>query len=199
MERLLGDFKMLGSLVWLPERALNPRKFCCLEDCALPYPTQFFLQDCVGLWLLFLVMGAWKGKAQACSRRERAQNNSQASPGRMGELVFTEMPSCRVSAATSGRWKGGAWGRVKMDTWTEWSTNVDRLRYLCLGNLREHVHMSVMCVQLARFQIKHRVGSDGRGLHRKHWSQCLSCSFFLWEWLKEWVNRYIHGGLKGKV
>lgn len=45
MERVLGDFQMLGSLVWLPERALNPRKFCCLEDCALPYPTQFFLQE----------------------------------------------------------------------------------------------------------------------------------------------------------
>lgn len=71
MERDLVDFQMLGSLEWLPERALDTRKLLCLEDCALPYPSYRKWP-----WFLFLVKGAWKGSARGGPVRKRAYNHS---------------------------------------------------------------------------------------------------------------------------
>ena len=167
-----------------PKKVLLPRRLCP----AIPNPILPKGSDCdCSSW-------SWvhrRGKLRVVPG-ERAQNNSPASPGRVGELVFTEMPSCRVccykwhQALSDSRWKGVHEGEWR---WThEQSGPQTRQAEISVPHLRERVHMSVMCVQLARFQIKHQVGSDGRGLPRKHWSQCLSCSFVLWEWLKGRVN-----------
>ena len=88
-----------------PKKVLLPRRLCP----AIPNPILPTGSDCdCSSWSWvhgrgkLRVVPEERGLGLVSNNKNKNKNNSQASPGRMGELVFTEMPSCRVSAATSG-------------------------------------------------------------------------------------------------